>query len=317
VSAIDQARALFRQGRKADAVALVEHQAAAGDAESLLMLAHWRLFALYGPRDLEAAHRSLEAAAAKGNVEAARTRAFLVANGTGSEPDPALARELLERIAPLDSYAALQLQFLPRMKSAAAAQAAQREVLSADPRIELVRGLLSAEECRYVMTLAEPALEPSFVIHPVSGQRVPHPTRTSHGASFGPVQEDLVINAINRRLAEATGTEAGWGEPLHVLRYRPGEQYKPHVDALPGVTNQRTWTALVYLNEGYGGGETEFPELGIAAKGEAGDVLIFHNVLADGRGDPRTRHAGLPVTSGVKWLATRWIRQSRYHPWEM
>ena len=29
---------------------------------------------------------------------------------------------------------------------------------------------------------------------------------------------------------------------------------------------------------------------------------------------PATRHAGLPVLEGVKYLASRWIRQSRWVP---
>jgi prolyl 4-hydroxylase len=133
--------------------------------------------------------------------------------------------------------------------------------------------------------------------------------------SFGPVEEDLVVRALNRRLATATGTEPTQGEPLHILRYAPGPEYKPHLDALPAVANQRHWTALVYLNSGYAGGETAFPELDLAVRGEPGDALVFRNVDAAGRPDPRTRHAGRPVTAGAKWLATRWIRQSAYDPW--
>jgi prolyl 4-hydroxylase len=43
--------------------------------------------------------------------------------------------------------------------------------------------------------------------------------------------------------------------------------------------------------------------------------LMFENVAADGRPDRRSRHAGRPVLSGTKWLATRWIRSAPYDPW--
>jgi hypothetical protein len=33
---------------------------------------------------------------------------------------------------------------------------------------------------------------------------------------------------------------------------------------------------------------------------------------ADGRPDPDTLHAGVPVERGEKWLATLWLRQRRY-----
>lgn len=312
MSALDEARALFEAGRNADAVAAVERGADAGDADAGFVLANWRLFGLNGPRDAAAAHRHLRKAGEKGHVEAIRLRAFLMANGTGTEENPAKARRLIQKIAQRDDYAAMQADVLPRMMSPGAAKRAPRERLSEDPHVELVRGLLLAEECAYVMRLAQPALAPSFVVDPTTGMRTPNPIRTSHGTNFGPHQEDLVLNALNRRLAAATGTRPEWGEPLHVLHYAPGQEYRPHLDALPATQNQRAWTALAYLNDGYAGGETHFPELGITVRGKTGDVLIFRNVDAKGRGDPRTIHAGLPVTQGVKWLATRWIRQGPF-----
>jgi prolyl 4-hydroxylase len=184
------------------------------------------------------------------------------------------------------------------------------------PRIAWRRGLFSVAECRYLMDRAEPLLRPSFVVDPKSGARIPHPVRTSAGMNFGPTHEDLVVAALNRRIAAATDTEAGWGEPLHILRYAPGQEYRPHLDALTGTTNQRRWTMLVYLNDDFEGGETAFPELGIVARGAVGDALLFENTDTKDRPDPRTVHAGRPVTSGVKWLATRWIRERRHLPWD-
>lgn len=291
----------------------VERDAAAGEPEALYTLATWRLFAQHGPRDLAAAHALLRKAAGKGHVLAARTRAHLIANGTGSRADHEEARRLLAKLAARDGDAAAQLGILKRFAKPAPPI---REVVNVSPEIVLLGRLLAPEECRYLIERAEPTLEPSFVEDPTTGQRIPHPVRTSYGTSFGPAIEDLVVNRINRRIAAATGTRYDAGEPLHMLRYSPGQEYRPHVDTLPGEPNQRIWTALVYLNDGYRGGETDFPDLGITIGGAMGDALVFRNVDEQGRPDPRTRHAGLPVVQGVKWLATRWIRQARYHPWE-
>lgn len=71
-------------------------------------------------------------------------------------------------------------------------------------------------------------------------------------------------------------------------------------------------TALLYLNDAYQGGETEFLPSGLKVKGRPGDILVFSNVLADGRGDPASRHAGLPVASGEKWLASKWFRERNF-----
>jgi prolyl 4-hydroxylase len=86
------------------------------------------------------------------------------------------------------------------------------------------------------------------------------------------------------------------------------------VDFLPGAENQRLVTALVYLNEGYEGGETAFVKTGLKVKGRKGDALVFVNITADRRADPMAEHAGLPVIRGVKLLASLWMRERHYLP---
>lgn len=306
MSLFDEVQRLAAAGRRADAVALVEREASRGDPEALFGLANWRLYGIFVARDAAAAHPLFERAAAAGHEQAARRRANLVASGTGCAAEPKKALELLRAIDPNDRQVALLDAMHERDFSP--------ELLCKDPPVRFVRGLFSVEECNYVIAAATPALRPSLIIDPVTRRPKPNPVRTSDGMTFGPAEEDLVINALNRRIAAATGTAYECGEPLHVLRYAPGQEYKPHVDALAGVANQRSRTALVYLNGGYEGGETVFTELGIAAKGEPGDCLVFDNVDAECRGDMRTRHAGRPVTKGVKWLATRWIRERAFDP---
>lgn len=312
---LDQAQQLASAGRMPEAVALVERAAEANDAEAQYALGNWRLFGLNGARDLKKAHEMFRRAGDKGHLEALRTRAILLNNGTGCPPDEKKAQKILGKIRNRDSYSALQLAFQDKMRSEAEVSRLPTELLCDRPVIKAVRGFLNADECNYVMTMAKPSLEPSFVIDPRTGGRMPHPVRTSTGMSFGPTTEDLVIRRINRRIARISGTRVEAGEPLHILNYAPGQEYRPHMDAIPGAANQRHWTVLVYLNDGYGGGGTRFDKLGVEFTGRAGDALIFHNVDEQGRGDPLTQHAGLPVTHGMKWLATRWIRQSLYHPW--
>lgn len=311
----DEVQALAAAGRGAEAVALVERRADARDPDACFLLAQWRLIGQNGPRDLASAHRLLDRAAAKRHVEAIRLKAMLLGNGTGCRRDPKTAEKLLGKIRAADPYAAAQLAQAAKMISPAEAARLQAETLSERPLIRAIRGLLSPEECRYVTILARPSLQPSFVQDPATGRRIPHPVRTSSGMSFGPLMEDFVVNRINRRLAAVTGTDIGWGEPLHVLNYAPGQEYKPHVDYLPGTDNQRAWTVLLYLNQDYRGGATRFDSIGVEFAGRTGDALIFRNLDEEGRPDPATRHAGLPVTEGAKWLATRWIRQRPYHPW--
>jgi prolyl 4-hydroxylase len=317
VSLFEEAKSIARRtGRPQDGIAFLERKASEGDAEANLIVAHWLLYGSDRPRDPAAARHHLQNAADKGSTHAVRILANLISGGIGCRPDPGSAVDMLGRIADRDEFAAAQLALLPRMMSETDAEAAPRHQLSDDPAIDLVRQLLLPEEREYIMQLAAPVLKPSFVYEPGVQQGKADPIRKSEGAAFLPHDEDLVIQAINRRLALVTGTAVDQREALYVIRYVPGEEYRPHFDALPGLGNQRSKTAICYLNDEYEGGATSFPELGISVRGDAGDVLVFTNVDAESRPDPRMRHAGEVVTSGVKWIATRWIRQRSHDPYE-
>jgi prolyl 4-hydroxylase len=314
MSVLDEANRMAAAGQQQAAVKLVSDAAGRGDAEALMAVAHWRLFGINGPRDGVEAHRLLDQARALGHIEAAELKAALTANGTGCRSDPDAATKILREIAPHSQVAKAQLALSEQMAPAEKALELPSELLSEAPHVRTVRGLLTAAECKHLIALAEPHLQRSYVFDPRTGRQMPHPIRTSSGMNFGPTLEDTVVHLINRRLAAVTGTSVEAGEPLHMLRYAPGEEYRPHHDAVPGAGNQRLWTVLLYLNDEYSGGATRFSLLDVEFRGGVGDALIFRNADHSGAGDPKTLHAGLPVTGGVKWLATRWIRSRRYDP---
>jgi prolyl 4-hydroxylase len=306
------------QGRLGDAVNVLEAAGAEGDAVALAELTAWYLRGDLVPRNLSLARDVLRRTVAIGHVDAALLQIALTANGSGGVSDWAAALSLLRSAAVNDPVAAQNLALLDDMSldgDGYPPELPLRETLSESPVVFRLANAFSQRECLHLAGIAHDKLEPGVVVDPKSGQNLPHPIRTSYGTAIGPAQEDLVVAALNRRIAAMTDTALGNGEPLQVLRYAPGQQYRLHSDALTRVTNQRTVTAIVYLNEGFGGGETDFPAIGVHVQPRAGDVLVFHNALPDGRMDPRARHAGLPVTNGVKWIATRWIRAAPYDPW--
>jgi hypothetical protein len=106
-----------------------------------------------------------------------------------------------------------------------------------------------------------------------------------------------------------------------VLHYAVGEHSTNHFDFVsPEIPNyeqeiekngQRVLTFLVYLNDDYDGGETDFPALGIAHKGRRGQGLFFVNALDDNEPDLRTVHAGCAPTKGEKWIVSQFIRNRR------
>lgn len=202
------------------------------------------------------------------------------------------------------------------------AELSSPNVLSEDPYVATFPGFLSGEECDALVALANPHLRPSQVTDPISGKYIHLDYRTSHDMRFWHVFQDLAVHCINLRIAKASGEPLSHQEMLGVLRYHPGEEYKPHGDFLTPDTKgrnpeversgQRVKTFLTYLNEDFEGGATEFIRLGLKVKGAKGEGLLFRNVTGTGDPDERTIHAGLPITKGVKWLSTIWIRGREY-----
>lgn len=308
-----KAEGLVNRGQVKEAVELLQHAERAGDAEAARKLATWCLTGKWFRRDLAASRALFGRAGALGDMRAAAVHRAFVANGTGGDADWQAAIDLLRAASGDDPEAAEQVRLIVAMdlgEDGAPRSIPDSVELSADADVRHFPGFLAAAEHAFLIAAAAPLLEPNVVVDPQSGRLVPHPIRTSQGAAFPLVDENPAIHALNRRIAAATATDVRAGETLQVLRYEPGQEYRPHVDALPGVApaQQRVMTFLIYLNDDFEGGETDFPKLGVRFKGRAGDGLMFRNASSDGRADERMIHAGLPVRLGVKHLASRWIR---------
>ncbi|MEN2786636.1 prolyl hydroxylase family protein [Sphingomonas qilianensis] len=307
-----------RSAAEAEAIARVEHAADAGDVDAVMRLATWRLLGAPLRRDLHLARALLARAVAIGHVDAALMEVALTANGSGAAPDWPAALALLRIAAANDSVAAEHLALLQAMDiddDGRPRHLPRPERLSGSPDVVRYPALLTPQECAHIAGIAADMLEPATVLDPVKGTPIAHPVRTSHGTVIGPAKETLPVRAVNHRLAAISGTATEQGEPLAVLRYTPGQQYRPHLDTIAGAPNQRVKTVLVYLNQGFVGGETRFLANGLTVSARGGDAIVFSNVLANGQPDRRAEHAGLPVIQGAKWLATRWIRAAPYDPW--
>lgn len=312
---LGQVDSLLAARRFAEAARLLLASAQAGETAAIFELAHWRIAGNLVRRDLVEARRLLAAAAARGDDRAASLHAGFLAAGVGGADDWPGALAALGALAKRHPAAADQLRLIEAMdldEHGSPARPIASTRLNESPLIAAAPGFMTEAECRFLKAAGEPSLQPSAVVDPATGRMVPHPVRSSDAAMFGVYAETPAINALNRRIAALSGTRLDQGEPLQLLRYRPGGEYKPHLDALPAEPNQRVLTVLVYLSDDYEGGETDFPHLGLSHRGRTGDALLFRNAGADGRADPLSLHAGLPVKRGTKYLASRWIRADRF-----
>lgn len=187
----------------------------------------------------------------------------------------------------------------------------------ARPRIVLFRNVLSAQECDSLIRLARERIEASEVIDMQTGATRQDEGRTSSGMSFQRGETPL-IERIERRLAALIDWPYENGEALQVLRYRVGQEYKPHFDYVdpsqPGAApflargGQRVATVLLYLNTPEDGGGTSFPDAGIEVAAHKGSALFFSYDRP--HANTLTRHGGMPVRKGEKWVATQWLREA-------
>ena len=198
-----------------------------------------------------------------------------------------------------------------------------KRVLSDDPLIYSLSRLLTPLECAWLCEAARPHLAVSKIYDPATGTMRRDPTRTSDAMYFHPGNSSpLVLRTMDKILAHA-GINPQYAEPLAILRYRPGQEYKPHYDWLNEASlmrdplrqaGQRIATVLVYLNDPVSGGHTVFPRLGLDVSPRQGDLLYFSNIDSRGQPSRETLHAGAPVTEGEKWISSLWIREGRITP---
>lgn len=280
-------------------------------------------------QDQSMALQLLDHAAGRGDPIAAHLLAERVRRGEGCPAEPEAAEKLKQRLREggfADLIEIIAVPAAPRRPSPPATLALdevldppEAQVLHESPRIAQLDGLLSVDECRLLVASAQPMLRPSQV-HTPGSEAAQMQIRTSSDASFDPLLEDFSLRMVQLRMAAAAGVELVDAEQLIVLRYEPGQEYRPHRDYLssdaierdrPAAGNRRR-TICTYLNTPTEGGATEFPTAGVRIEPKAGRAVVFDNLTAEGGAEPTSLHAGLPVVRGEKWLATLWLRERAY-----
>lgn len=233
-------------------------------------------------------------------------------------------------------------------------------VLSWSPRVFEIPGLVSREECERLIRKAEARLE--FVGTQEDGAKSPSSSakRRSESMWFNAARddEDDLVAAVRARLLDSALMPSKYSEPLQVTRYSKGGFYDLHYDfsqpnrqvVSPGLYPhgdvERSATLVLYLSDGFSGGETVFPR--IASPGSSGNGLLetipniddevwktpsqslaefcgdesdalrvkptigggilFFGYLPTGERDMETIHGSCPVRSGIKVIAQQWIQ---------
>jgi prolyl 4-hydroxylase len=191
-------------------------------------------------------------------------------------------------------------------------------VIAQRPRLRAIKQFVDAAICCWLIQSAAPRLARARTYDLSDGTSTVESSRTNSEAEFGLLHVDLIHLLVRERIAAAVGLPVEVMELSRVLHYRPGQQFQPHYDFLnpaePGLQQeladqgQRLVTFLIYLNDDYSAGETEFPLIGLRHRGATGDALYFANVGMDGVPEPLSLHSGNTPAAGEKWIFSQWIR---------
>ena len=183
-----------------------------------------------------------------------------------------------------------------------------------NPRLDLfiVRDFLDEQTCAGLIERIDAGRRASTIADDTG---IAH-YRTSETCDLDP--GDPFVREVDSRLFALLGIPPEFGEPLQGQRYAEGQEFRAHTDTFnPGGYDfyvhtakggQRTWTAMVYLNQPDEGGGTRFKAIGKTVQPEPGKLLAWNN-LRDGQPNDATIHQGMKVRRGTKYIVTKWYRE--------
>ncbi|SEM77951.1 prolyl 4-hydroxylase [Sphingomonas gellani] len=196
------------------------------------------------------------------------------------------------------------------------ANPAMQRVELAGAQIYYQLDFLSAERCEALIALVDANRRPSTLLSNKGGPDF----RTSESCDMD--RNSPAVKPTDEAVAALLGIDPAHAETMQGQRYAPGQQFKAHHDyfheaesywpAMKASGGQRTWTAMIYLNDVAEGGATWFPSAGIKVAPRRGMLLTWNNMKADGSPNELTIHEGMAVGEGVKYIITKWFRENRW-----
>jgi len=199
----------------------------------------------------------------------------------------------------------------------------QVEVVSTSPHMLKVEGFLSDEECDHLIELSQNRMLEGASDDEASSAWLEH-------------GETPIVAAITRRLFELMGFQADvetfyFAEKLQISRWKAGQEYLPHYDAMDLTTSQRNLphnrfaTVMIYLNDvdeadggadvwPRGNGANEFVGHGCDAalrvQPRRGTVVVLYSMFEDGVIDEASLHGSCPivgVAGAEKWTSNMYF----------
>ena len=287
-------------------IAAIEALTAAGDADALCTLATLRAAGAWTSHSWPESMELLQQAAELGSVDA-RSQLLLLS------PDRALAArvrsgEIRDEGRWRDLRHSINLEEWVRPRPPV--QVCQI------PRIWVAENFASPELCEWLVDRGRDRFKPALMRDATTGVASPLDSRTCSDFVFDVLDGAIVMLLLRIKIANATSIPVPHMEPPQIFHYAVGEEIKPHHDFLfdgetgygpdGSYTGDRLATFLMYLNDGYEGGELEFPFAKYRYKGRTGDAIFFTS-QREKKPDPQSLHGAEPITRGEKFILSQWI----------
>ena len=176
-----------------------------------------------------------------------------------------------------------------------------------------IENVLSGEECdKLIEHCVSDNMQNSEVVGE-NGNLVVDTQRKSKTLWLDDTEHHVAMKMANKS-ALLTKYSRKYQEKLQVVCYEPGGKFDAHYDNdYNSNVATRCATLLVYLNDDYNGGETEFVKMGVTIKPKKGKGILFWSLDEKTQMIDASMHRGNTVENGNKWICTKW---THIHPFD-
>jgi len=183
--------------------------------------------------------------------------------------------------------------------------------------IQIYDNFITSEQCDFLINIVQDRFKDSTVYATSSGT-VDKKSRSSTNAYFGR-KENALIDYIESKVANMLNIDRNQIEPLQIVKYTKGQEYKLHYDYFDAnadqYKNQRTNSILIYLNDLdiVDGGATFFPLYKMRFYPYKTRAIKWENINCDQELNTLSLHCGEPIESDkIKYVLTIWTREYPY-----
>ena len=165
------------------------------------------------------------------------------------------------------------------------------------PQIFLIEDFLTSDECDHYITMVQREVFEEAMINMNGRQMISKGIRNNDRLMLF---DSNLADKLFTKAAEFLPQEQenyslkNFNEMIRVYKYSPGQRFKMHRDGsyIRNENEKSFYTFMIYLNDDFEGGETEFENLFTVAP-KKGTALVFYHPL---------RHEGKTLISGQKYV---------------